>query len=378
MEVCAKIYVDKARYQPFLLTDIILTSLRDYTFDHSIVVDFMRILMGRNQLSDNRVSVSVAKLIEEMNLLEAVTPEITNRVAEFLAKAISKDVVALQCVADNTKDGQHSPLLLIVLQKIDKIGGEKLLLRLCRSNRIDLMASLHQRDQSIERLTDILTERNLQALLPLVESKYSPADKTKLIRSAATQSKPVRNDTPLKVTRLVSIRNIAPKTDMLEIFYEPKIISETIPEADEKSSSKSKRLAKNSNQDTEKIQEKSSSRARHKKTSDKIDRATAPISPWNSSQLLNNSQLDILKAIRMTSKLSSAKSKKIKVHSDFYAREVVEKLKLEEQLKALVETFEKNGDLFTDHSKLRTRIELMLNQIDLKNEFIGKMEIAES
>lgn len=335
--------------------------------------------MGRNQLSDNRVAVSVAKVIEEMNLLEAKTPEITNRVAELLAKAVSKDVIALECVAKNTKNGQHSPLLLTVLQQIVKIGGEHLLLKLCRMSRIDLMASLPQRDQRIERLIDILTEKNLQALIPMFKSKYSPADETKLSQSSSIHTKKVHNQTPLKVSPLVLVQNIGPSIDTLESHDEPKIITETRPKVHKRSSSKSNRLAENSDQDTEKVQPlKSSSRARNQKKSEKKDEATVTISPWNSTQMMNNSQLDILKAIRMTSMLRSAKSSKIKVLSEFYAREVVEKLKLEEQLKALVETFEKNGDLFTDHSKLRTRIELMLNQIDLKNEFIAKMEIAEN
>lgn len=369
LEVCAKIYCANAPYLPLLLTEIVLASLRDYTYDRFIIIDFMRLLMSRNQLSDNRVSVTVANVIEGMDSLEETMPEMMNLVSDFFAKAVSKEVIGLETIAKYTTNGRHSPLMLILLKKLCSIIGDAKLLKRCRLSEIDLMASLHLRDQTIERLEEILIERRLAALIPYARANQSSTKDGHNLNP--------RHPSPIKASenaaKWLGTQNDCNEDERLNDDF---IVPQAPVRADiseSKITTRALRRRKVNGRKVAPVAPKRPSKAISEDKENAGKKNELKASPYDTTQSLSGTQLDILMNI---SQLRS-KSSKIRVLPEFHAREVAEKRELEVQLKALVETFEGNGRLFENNPELRTRIELMLNQIDLKDDLIKNLEIVD-
>lgn len=365
LEVCARIYHANAPYLPLLLTEIVLSSLRDYTYDIFIIIDFMRLLMSRNQLSDNRVSVTVANVIERMDSLEETMPEIENLASDFFAKAVSKEVIGLETIAKYTTNGLHSSLMLIVLQKLCSIIGDAKLLKRCRLSEIDLMASLHFCDQTMERLEEILIERRLAALIPYAKACQSSSKdahnlsprQPSLIKASKNVAMGLRTANDRKKDERLLNDFIVPQAPVQANLSETKITTHTTRKRDVVNFIESGVAPKRLSEDT--------------RNAGKEDESC--LWDWDTTQSSNGTQLDILMNISQ----QRNKSRKTRVLPEFYAREVTEKRKLETQLKVLAQRLEKNGGLLESNSKLLTRIELMLNQIDLKDDLIKNMEIAE-
>ncbi|CAH1159435.1 unnamed protein product, partial [Phaedon cochleariae] len=86
----------------------------------------------------------------------------------LLATAVCEHLVPLSDVAALTENGQHYPLFLLVLQHVYKKRGKSELSELFNKSKINLMTQLPENDKTKERLTEILEERDLTFLYPLL------------------------------------------------------------------------------------------------------------------------------------------------------------------------------------------------------------------
>ncbi|XP_076254363.1 N-acetyltransferase 1 isoform X1 [Rhynchophorus ferrugineus] len=86
----------------------------------------------------------------------------------LLAAAVCEHLTPLSDVATLTDNGAHHPLFLLVLQRVKKKRGKSELSEMFNKSKINLMAQLPEPDKTKERLTEILEERELVFLYPLL------------------------------------------------------------------------------------------------------------------------------------------------------------------------------------------------------------------
>lgn len=135
---------------------------------HEIVVDFMEALQKDKKLSTNQLADALRGVINGMSEREKTIPKVTTLVASLIARCITKKISKLTDIASFTENGQHYPLLLLVLQQLHKSIGEDSLVSMFNSSKINLLQTLPECDRYKDRLAGILDDRKLSFLQPLL------------------------------------------------------------------------------------------------------------------------------------------------------------------------------------------------------------------
>uniref|UniRef100_A0A2M4A099 Eukaryotic translation initiation factor 4 gamma 2 n=1 Tax=Anopheles triannulatus TaxID=58253 RepID=A0A2M4A099_9DIPT len=131
-------------------------------------IDFLRSLESEGKLSSAAALDSFRAIINGMSEKEKTIPKITTIVASLLARGVTVNLCQLTDIASYADNGQHYPLFLLVLQHLHKQLGRAALLELFRNSDVDLMSTLPESDRSKDRMAEILEDRNLSFLYPLL------------------------------------------------------------------------------------------------------------------------------------------------------------------------------------------------------------------
>jgi len=108
-------------------------------------------------------------MLEMMGDLEADIPRIKSYIASYAARAITAGITNLAEVAEPMEGGQYYPLLLLVLQHLSKTMDKIELTKMFDDSKINLLNTLPKTDRTKERMADILEERELSFLFPLLK-----------------------------------------------------------------------------------------------------------------------------------------------------------------------------------------------------------------
>ncbi|KAI4463036.1 eukaryotic translation initiation factor 4 gamma [Holotrichia oblita] len=150
------------------VTNSLKQSLDKTDEDREKYITFFSALRKENLIS-NSVIHEVFKLV--CNVLEERENEIT-KVMEassvLFSSAVSAELVSLFDIANLTDSGVHYPLFLLVLQRLRRTMGKNELTQLFNNSRINLLSQLPENDRTKERLTEILEEKDLTFLYPLL------------------------------------------------------------------------------------------------------------------------------------------------------------------------------------------------------------------
>ncbi|XP_055856171.1 eukaryotic translation initiation factor 4 gamma 2, partial [Episyrphus balteatus] len=149
-----------------LIMDVLDKS--DQYFDR--LIEFLQSLRKQSLIKANVVLEVFKQVVNRMNEREVIIPRIATLVACLLSKAVaSANLLKLTEVAAFTENGQHYPLFLLVLQQLHKSLGRDTLEEMFRESKIDLMKSLPETDRNKTRLAEILDDRSLAFLYPLLK-----------------------------------------------------------------------------------------------------------------------------------------------------------------------------------------------------------------
>lgn len=135
---------------------------------HIVTIDFLLALQNEKRLTSIQLTEALRTVINGMSEREKTIPKVTTMVATLLARGISQNITKITDIANFTENGQHYPLLLLVLQQLHKVIGENELVELFNSSKLNLMTSLPECDRTKDRLAEILDDRKLSFLQPLL------------------------------------------------------------------------------------------------------------------------------------------------------------------------------------------------------------------
>lgn len=151
---------------------------------HEAVVDFMQAMQKEKKLSANQLADALRGVINGMSEREKTIPKVTTLVASLIARCITKKISKLTDAANFTDNGQHYPLLLLVLQHLHKSIGDDPLVAMFNTSKVNIMQSLPECDRTKDRLAEILDDRKLSFLQPLLRIE------SELWRQIQTDSQP--------------------------------------------------------------------------------------------------------------------------------------------------------------------------------------------
>uniref|UniRef100_A0A336MW34 Eukaryotic translation initiation factor 4 gamma 2 n=1 Tax=Culicoides sonorensis TaxID=179676 RepID=A0A336MW34_CULSO len=135
---------------------------------HDRVIEFLLTMRKDNKLTNNALLEAFKNVINTMNEKEKTIPKITTIIASLLSRAVIVKLCKLSDIANYTENGQHYPLFLLVLQQLHKKMGKQPLQEIFNASKVNLMASLPEVDRTKDRMAEILEDRNLSFLYPLL------------------------------------------------------------------------------------------------------------------------------------------------------------------------------------------------------------------
>ncbi|XP_035220060.1 eukaryotic translation initiation factor 4 gamma 2-like [Stegodyphus dumicola] len=136
--------------------------------DRELLSQLLSELKKEGLLNGYQVMEALKSIFQQISELEVEIPRVKSHVAGFAARSIASDLVSLTQVAEPLESGAHYPLFLLCLQQLHKSQGRNWLHSAFNQSKINLLSMLPEIDRTKERLADILEDRGLSFLFPLL------------------------------------------------------------------------------------------------------------------------------------------------------------------------------------------------------------------
>ncbi|XP_071551086.1 eukaryotic translation initiation factor 4 gamma 2 isoform X1 [Panulirus ornatus] len=116
----------------------------------------------------DRLFDGVKQVLGKLDDLVTDIPRVKSHMAGILGYLVGSGTLALADVAEPLEGGQHFPLFLLTLQTLHKLQGKSALTQTFNESKVNLLNLLPESDRTKEKLADLLEDRDLSFLLPLL------------------------------------------------------------------------------------------------------------------------------------------------------------------------------------------------------------------
>lgn len=119
-------------------------------------------------LNVDRLFDGVKQVLSQLDDLVTEIPRVKSHMAGILGLLVSSGTLSLADVAEPLEGGQHFPLFLLTLQTLHKLQGKSTLTQTFNESKVNLLNLLPESDRTKEKLADLLEDRELSFLFPLL------------------------------------------------------------------------------------------------------------------------------------------------------------------------------------------------------------------
>lgn len=156
------------KFMPEMLTDMIISTVDKTDVDRENVMKLVSAMKSENLITSTHFMDGFNSVLEQMGDLETDVPLIKTYVARFAACAVTESVVTLQELAELMEQGMYYPLFLLCLQQMLKLKDKDWVVNVFNESKMDLQKMLPEVDRSKDRMMEILEERGLSFMFPLL------------------------------------------------------------------------------------------------------------------------------------------------------------------------------------------------------------------
>lgn len=156
------------RHRSGLLCQVLSSSISKTDSEREMVCKLLALAHRENLFTDINYLDGFSILLERLPELEAETPLIKSQIAFLGAKAVTDGVINLADLAELMENGVSYPLFLLCLQKMAKEKDKEWLLKKFTESKVNMQKMLPEIDQNKERMMDILEDKGLSFLFPLL------------------------------------------------------------------------------------------------------------------------------------------------------------------------------------------------------------------
>ncbi|KAL8609080.1 hypothetical protein ACOMHN_033673 [Nucella lapillus] len=153
---------------PDLLAQFLVGSVSKTEADQDSVMKLIATLKTERVVSSEHFMQSLQIVADKVSVLEQETPLVKSHVARFGAQALAQEVVSLTELSEPFHHGAHYPLFLLCLQAAHRVRDKLWLVQVFNDSKLDLLMMLPESDQKKERMLEILEDRSLSFLFPLM------------------------------------------------------------------------------------------------------------------------------------------------------------------------------------------------------------------
>ncbi|XP_060572704.1 eukaryotic translation initiation factor 4 gamma 2-like, partial [Ruditapes philippinarum] len=156
------------KFMPEMLTDMMISTVDKSDTDRENVMKLVVALKSENLITSSHFMDGYRSVLEQMAGMESDVPLIKTYVARFGAFGVTESIVTLQELAEPMEQGTYYPLFLLCLQQMLKQKDKDWVVNVFNESKMDLQNMLPEVDRSKERMMEILEERGLSFMFPLL------------------------------------------------------------------------------------------------------------------------------------------------------------------------------------------------------------------
>ncbi|UYV80632.1 EIF4G2 [Cordylochernes scorpioides] len=154
---------------PSALHMFLVASLHKSENDREKVSQLLLLLRNRTLIPNTSAILEGFKgMLASVEGLEEEVPRVKSLAAGLMARAVGEQLCPLSQLMEPLEGGALYPLSLLCLQALHRAKGPTWLEDTCNQARLNLLPLLPEKDRSPEHLADILEERDLGFLSPLL------------------------------------------------------------------------------------------------------------------------------------------------------------------------------------------------------------------
>ncbi|CAG7820950.1 unnamed protein product [Allacma fusca] len=157
------------RFISDMLTSVLNKAMDRNETERERVYTLVMYIIQEELVTRTQFIESFRNMLDLMGDLEADIPRIKSYVAAYAARAVTQQIISLSEVAEPMEGGNHYPFLLLVLQQLSKTMDKHKVTKLFDESKINLLNTLPKTDRTKDRMADILEERELSFLFPLLK-----------------------------------------------------------------------------------------------------------------------------------------------------------------------------------------------------------------
>ncbi|PSN51862.1 Eukaryotic translation initiation factor 4 gamma 2 [Blattella germanica] len=156
------------RFVRYVLLTIMAQTLDKNDTDRELAANLIVELKKESLVSSGQFLEAFRELVMQMAEKEQEIPRIYSHVAGFAAHAVAEELTSLVEISEVTENGAHYPLFMLILQQLHKSQGKTRLTQLFNDSKVNLLNMLPEVDRTKDRLSEILEDRGLTFLFPLL------------------------------------------------------------------------------------------------------------------------------------------------------------------------------------------------------------------
>lgn len=156
------------KYVADVIYKMMINNIDKTDSDREKVMNLLCAMKPENLLTSENFMDAYRRLLDKLPELETDIPLVKSYAASYAAQAIAGNVICLADLAEALERGAHYPLFLICLQQMHKQKDKEWLVNIFNDSKINLQDMLPEIDQSKEKMMEILEDRGLSFLFPLL------------------------------------------------------------------------------------------------------------------------------------------------------------------------------------------------------------------
>ncbi|KAM9409284.1 eukaryotic translation initiation factor 4 gamma 2a [Pholidichthys leucotaenia] len=152
-----------------MLNKMIVYSLDHSDEDKEHASTLIYTLCADGLVTGENLMQAFLSVLDQCPKIEEEIPLVKSYLAQFAARAIIADLVSITDFASQLENGAHFPLFLLCLQQLVKLKDREWLAELFQQSKINMQKMLPEIDQNKDRMLEILEDKSLSFLFPLMK-----------------------------------------------------------------------------------------------------------------------------------------------------------------------------------------------------------------
>ncbi|KAF0043182.1 hypothetical protein F2P81_004519 [Scophthalmus maximus] len=152
-----------------MLNKIVVHSLDRSDEDKEQASTLIHALSTEGLVTSENLMQAFLSVLDQCPKIEEEVPLVKSYLAQFAAHAIVADLVSLADLAHQLENGAHFPLFLLCLQQMVKLKDRDWLADLFQLSKVNMQKMLPEIDQNKDRMLEILEDKGLSFLFPLMK-----------------------------------------------------------------------------------------------------------------------------------------------------------------------------------------------------------------